>query len=162
MAEVAAARARTEAAAQGTQRPLPKLVIFPRLTRRIFSPLPAAAARRAAGADARLSGAAAFAALYAERLGLRLGAGAAPGEWAVTFTNVDPAEPTREFRFALRVGEAAYALAACEPPLATAPALLAALNAAPRAGLPRFVAGMRAAFAQLARTGSDTAALMGA
>ena len=75
---------------------------------------------------------------------------------------MDPSAPAREFRFALHVGDAAYALSACEPPLATAPALLAALNAQPRAGLPRFVAGMRAAFAQLARTGSDTAALMGA
>jgi hypothetical protein len=42
-------------------------------------------------------------------------------------------------------------VASCEPPLAEAPALLAALNAAPRQGLPRFVAGMRAAFVAAVR-----------
>jgi hypothetical protein len=42
-------------------------------------------------------------------------------------------------------------VASCEPPLPEAPALLAALNAAPRQGLPRFVAAMRAGFVSAAR-----------
>ncbi len=48
------------------------------------------------------------------------------------------------------------AVSACEPPLGGAAALLAQLNAAPRAGLPRFLAGMRAGFKALvaARAGA--------
>jgi hypothetical protein len=42
-------------------------------------------------------------------------------------------------------------VSACEPPVPSAEALLAALNAAPRQGVPRFIAGMRAAFAAQAR-----------
>jgi hypothetical protein len=39
---------------------------------------------------------------------MRFAADAAPGEWGVVFTNVDPAEPHKQFRFALHVGDAAY------------------------------------------------------
>ena len=106
LSEVEAARQRTEAAKQGTFVRRTALRPF-RIRSRISFPSSSAAAARAAGADAKLSGAAAFAALYAERLGLRFAAGA-PGEWAVVFTNVDPAAPDAEFRFALHVGDAAY------------------------------------------------------
>jgi len=195
-AEVTAARARTDAAKQGAPPPNKRLRLLARYSSTLAPP--AEAARRAAGAEAKLSGAAEFAALYAQRLGMAFLGDAAPGEWGVEFTQVDPADAGRPFRFALHVGDAAYtrarppglriaqvaarapiwpcwrarcssyqiltrvlpcAVTACEPPLATAGALVAALNAAPRQGLPRFVAGMRAAFAQLARTGTDAAQL---
>ena len=39
---------------------------------------------------------------------MRFASDAPPGEWGVIFTNIDPAAPERQFRFALHVGDAAY------------------------------------------------------
>ena len=42
---------------------------------------------------------------------MRFATDAPPGEWGVIFTNVDPAAPDAEFRFALHVGDDAYTCA---------------------------------------------------
>jgi hypothetical protein len=74
----------------------------------------------------------------------------APGQFVLTFSRLDPEDPERRCSVTLLLdaggASGTYAVGACDPPVAQADALLAALNASPRGGLPRFVAGMRAAF----------------
>jgi hypothetical protein len=73
----------------------------------------------------------------------------APGQFVLTYSCLDPADPERRCSVTLLMdggSGGSYAIGGCEPPVAQAATLLAALNAAPRGGLPKFVAGMRAAF----------------
>ena len=67
----------------------------------------------------------------------------------LTYSCLDPSDPERRCAVTLLMdggSGGSYAIGACEPPVAQAGQLLTALNAAPRGGLPKFVAGMRAAF----------------
>ena len=70
----------------------------------------------------------------------------------VVFTLVDPAAPSRRFTFNVHVSaDDTYAITACEPPVATVPALVEQLNATN--AFSAFVQQMRREFVALVRGG---------
>ena len=107
--------------------------------------------RDASAKEANLNSLLSAVSLYESRLGLRFVT--IDRQIRFIFTQVDAAEPLREFSFALTTAADAdqgeYNVFDCQPPVARLPQLLSQLNAT--TDLNSFVKAMRQEFCQLAR-----------